>query len=192
MTGDLVIRPASQTDARAIARVHVETWRSTYAGSLPDRVVVRMSTENKTAVWREMIGRRGSREAILVAAVPGAGVVGFASCGPAASTLLRPRSVLQAAEPYAGEVYTLYVLPDWQEKGIGRRLLCGCFRALAEAGLESAFLWVLASNPSRFFYEAMGGLRAGERDEALWGAVLHEAAYGWPDLSVLPPACRDG
>jgi ribosomal protein S18 acetylase RimI-like enzyme len=192
VSGDVVIRPASQADARAIARVHVETWRSTYAGTLPDRVVVQMSIENKAAVWREMIGRRGLREAILVAAVPGAGVVGFSSCGPAASILLRPASADHPTQPYAGEVYTLYVLPDWQEQGIGRRLLCGCFRRLVEAGLDSAFLWVLASNPSRFFYEAMGGLRAGERDEALWGAVLHEAAYGWPDLSALPPACGRG
>jgi hypothetical protein len=39
--------------------------------------------------------------------------------------------------------------------------------------------WVLADNPARFFYERMGGKRAGERDENLWGATLHEIAYGW-------------
>src|SRR5690606_1747200 len=111
-TGKVVIRPASRTDARAIARVHVETWRSTYAGSLPDRVVVRMSVENKAAVWREMIGRQGPKETILVAAVPGEGVVGFASSGPAASILLRPAPLSPASgarpvQPYAGEVFTL-------------------------------------------------------------------------------------
>jgi hypothetical protein len=41
---------------------------------------------------------------------------------------------------------------------------------------------VLADNPSRFFYERMGGKRAGERDEQLWGAKLHELAYGWDAL----------
>lgn len=189
MTGEITIRPATRADARAIARVHVETWRSTYAGMLPDRVMVRMSVEAKAATWREMIARRGPREAILVAAAPGAGVVGFASCGPAAAVLPRPGSGAGRAGPYRGEVYTLYVLPDWQERGIGRRLLCACFRALREAGFDSAFLWVLAANPSRFFYEAMGGIRTGERDEALWGTVLHETAYGWPDLTRLPAAC---
>ena len=101
-------------------------------------------------------------------------VVGFASCGPAVS----------GPAGFAGEVYTLYVLPDWQERGVGRALLGACFAALRSAGLGSALIWVLADNPSRFFYEAMGGTRVGERDETLWGVVLHEAAYGWPDLAA--------
>jgi hypothetical protein len=45
---------------------------------------------------------------------------------------------------------------------------------------------VLADNPARFFYEAMGGRRIRERDERLWGVDLHEAAYGWRDLETIP------
>ena len=41
---------------------------------------------------------------------------------------------------------------------------------------------MLAANPSRFFYEAMGGQRAGERQESFAGTELEELAYGWPDL----------
>jgi hypothetical protein len=43
-------------------------------------------------------------------------------------------------------------------------------------------VWVLAANPARFFYEAMGGARAGERLEEFAGTQLEELAYGWPDL----------
>ena len=43
-------------------------------------------------------------------------------------------------------------------------------------------IWVLADNPARFFYERMGGRRVGERDERLWGALLHEIGYGWSSL----------
>ena len=54
---------------------------------------------------------------------------------------------------------------------------------LSGAGLDSAVIWVLAANPSRYFYEAMGGRREGERVERLWGADLKETGYGWPDLT---------
>jgi len=44
----------------------------------------------------------------------------------------------------------------------------------------------LADNPARFFYKAMGGSRAAERTELLWGERLGEIACGWPDLARMP------
>src|SRR5262249_38851743 len=168
------IRRAVAGDARGIARVHVETWRSAYAGILPDRVIVQMSVDDKASAWRHLIQRQNTVEMVLVAVTDDGTIAGFASCGPAG-----PASMPE----YDGEIHTLYVLPDWQEQGIGRELLCGCLRRLAAANFSAAFLWVLADNPSRFFYEAMAGKRIGQRDEALWGVLVPEIAYGWRDLS---------
>jgi len=175
------IRRAIAGDARGIARVHVETWRSAYAGILPDRVIVQMSVDDKAAAWRQLIQRQSGAETVLVAIAKDNTLAGFASCGPTGP---------ETMPGYDGEIHTLYVLPDWQEQGIGRALLCGCLRALAAADFATAFLWVLADNPSRFFYEAMDGKRIGERDEALWGTLVPEIAYGWRDLSALPKNCR--
>ena len=58
------------------------------------------------------------------------------------------------------------------------------FVELQAQHLTSAIIWVLAANPSRFFYEAMGGKRVGEREEKMWGTKLREIAYGWPDLAA--------
>ena len=174
------IRRARRTDARAIAQIQVETWRSAYAGILPDRVMVDMSVDSKASYWRRLIDKQGQHEIILVAEVPLAGLVGFASCGRAGP----------GAPVEGGEVTTLYVLPDWQEQGYGRRLLCNCLRIVRGAAMNSAFAWVLAANPSRFFYEAMGAQRLGERVEQLWGAEVPELAYGWRDLRKLPEPCR--
>lgn len=181
MSATCRIRRAVPGDARGIARAHVETWRSAYAGILPDRVVVQMSVDDKAAAWRQLIQRQDAVDAVIVAEIDDGTIVGFASCGPAG-----PESM----PDYDGEVHTLYVLPDWQEQGIGRALLCGCLRVLGAAEIAAAYLWVLADNPSRFFYQAMGGKRIGERDERLWGTTVHEVAYGWPDLSSLPKACE--
>ena len=159
-------------DASDIAEVHIETWRATYAGLIPDAYLVGQSKERREVSWRELIGRR-RRATTLVVELPERRVIGFGDCGPT-----RDRQL-----PYSGEVYTLYVLPDWQNQGIGRRLLTGLFEELAAKGAHSAFLWVLSRNPTRFFYEAMGGEPVAERQENFAGATLDETAYAWPDLN---------
>jgi ribosomal protein S18 acetylase RimI-like enzyme len=180
MSATCRIRRAVPGDARGIARVHVETWRSAYAGILPDQVIVQMSVDDKAAAWRQLVQRQDAVDAVIVAEIDDGTIIGFGSCGPAGP---------EAMPDYDGEIHTLYVLPDWQEQGIGRALLCGCLRVLSAAEIAAAYLWVLADNPSRFFYQAMGGKRISERDERLWGTTVHEVAYGWPDLSALPKAC---
>ena len=175
MSLTVTIRRAAPGDSRGIAAAHVETWRSAYAGILPDKVIVQMSIDEKASAWRRMIGQQNAVETILVA-VSGDQLIGFANCGHAGPDMI----------DYDGEIHMLYVLPDWQDRGIGRALLRGCFEALFNAGIDAAFLWVLADNPARFFYEAMGGRRIGERAERLWGVVLREAAYGWRQLDTIP------
>jgi len=158
-------------DAGGIARVHVETWRTAYAGLLPDDYLVQMSEPRRQAWWRESIGRRKAGIVRVATAADGT-VVGFGNAGRTRTPSL----------PYAGEIYTLYVLPDWQERGIGRRLVRSLFEELAAARLRSVMLWVLAGNPSRFFYEGMAGKAVGTRMESFAGTRLAETAYGWDDL----------
>jgi len=180
----MIVRQAFPSDAEAIARIHVETWRSTYAGLLPDRVLAGMREANHRATWNGTLaaGRERGREMVLVAEQAKTGVVGFVSAG-------RVRGPL---EGYDGEVYTLYVLPDFQNQGVGSRLLEGAFQRMGEQDIHGVMLWVLARNPSRFFYEAMGGLAVATRKERLWGVVLREIAYGWPDLARALNRSSDG
>jgi L-amino acid N-acyltransferase YncA len=168
---DVTIRAARRADARGIGRVYVETWRTTYAGMVPDTVLLEMSEEIQGARWAGLIERE--REMVKVAEDARAGVVGMASGGRA-----------RRGSGFAAEVFTLYVLPDFQGAGIGRGILVNMFRSFRSAGLNSAIIWVLAPNPARFFYEAVGGERVGEREERLWGADLPEIAYGWRDLGA--------
>ncbi len=178
-----IIGRASVRSAAGIARVYVDTWRSSYAGILPDKTLIGMSQERQTSEWAWLIRNRGESQTVLVASEIGHGVVGMASCGPG-RTGDRP-----CAGPYCGEegrkvgeVFTLYVLPEFQDRGIGRQLLAASFSALSERGCERAFLWVISNNPSQFFYERVGGRRIASRLERLWGTDLDQTAYGWADL----------
>lgn len=166
------IRRARQSDAPAVGRVYVKSWRSAYAGIVPDKVLVGMSEVGQAGTWhRQIASDRGP--AVLVAEADRDRIVGVGSAGPARGL---------GAE--VGEVYTLYVDPDWHGLGIGRALLGALFRALLDTGRTSAALWVLAGNPARFFYESVGGRRTVERTEKLWGAELPEIGYQWDDLAA--------
>jgi len=152
-----------------------------YASLIPDRVLVRMNPGRQARFWDSQIAR-GSRKSVLVAECDDA-VVGFVGFG-------RNRG---DPSGFDGEVQTLYVLDDYQGRGIGGRLLEAGFRALLERGMNSVVIWVLAGNPSRFFYEAMGGHRVAEQTETLWGTQLPQVAYGWTDLrEFLSQASRPG
>lgn len=174
----ITVRRAIESDTQRIAEIYVETWRTTYAGTLPDRVLVGMSTERQAISWARAIRHGG--ELIYVAEDAQAGVVAVGSAGANRAQNSR----------FKGEVYTLYVHPDFQNVGIGEQLLRRLFRELAAKGMDSAVIWVLAPNPSRFFYERVGGKRVGDRDEELWGTTLKEIAYGWTDLSAASIASR--
>jgi ribosomal protein S18 acetylase RimI-like enzyme len=166
--GEITIRPARPGDARAISQLDVETWRTTYAGVLSSSYLVGLSERRREAGWRSVILRE-PRD-VRVASDPAGTILGFGSCGP------------NRGDRFAGEVFTLYVAPDWQNQGIGRRLLIALFRRLVATGRRSAILWVLRDNPARFFYERLGAQQVSRKSLAVSGIAVEAIAYGWRDL----------
>ncbi len=76
---------------------------------------------------------------------------------------------------------------------LGRELLLALFGRLTRRKLASAVIWVLRDNPSRFFYERLGGRLIGHRPLKLAGTTVAAAAYGWPDLAaVIAKEARTG
>jgi ribosomal protein S18 acetylase RimI-like enzyme len=165
-------RPAQMEDIGAIARIEVETWRATYAGMLPDRLLISMSERRQKSSWAGLVRYRPGD--VIVAEQEGDGVVGFGNCGAQRDPSL----------PYTGEVFTLYVTPDSQNLGVGRRLVGALFDRLLEKGRTSALIWVIAANPSRYFYERMGGRLILTRHIRVAGEPVEAVAYAWPDLVV--------
>lgn len=169
------VRPARVADAQGCARVYVDAWRTAYAGLVPDRVLLNMSYERQSRQWATAIAGRsgpGKWAGVYVGEAADGAIAGVATCGVSR----------QPSYGHEGEVFTLYVAEDHQGRGLGRELLCQCFRGLAADGCGSALVWVLAHNPSRFFYAAMGGRKVAEQREKLWGVLLDQEAYGWSDL----------
>jgi ribosomal protein S18 acetylase RimI-like enzyme len=167
------VREALIADAADIARIDIETWRTSYAGILPEKLLVDMSPTQRTRLWSSVLARTPGD--VIVATGRRGEVVGFASAGARRDGPTR----------YAGEIFTLYVDPDAQGQGVGRLLLLGLFARLVRRGLRSAVVWVLRENPSRFFYERLGGHLVSHRRINVGGAAVEAVAYGWDDLLTL-------
>ena len=178
------VRRAARDDASAIGRVHVETWQATYAGLLPDSMLVAMSDVRQSAWWSQLLADPGEARGVFVADDQEMGVVGFGSCGPVRDPPEDLERALDGRAFRVGEVYTLYVEPDFQNLGLGRQLLGALFRQLRNDRFDTAVLWMLAENPTRFFYEGLGGERVGERVDTVAGVDVEEIAYAWRDLAA--------
>ncbi|HEX9098452.1 MAG TPA: GNAT family N-acetyltransferase [Candidatus Dormibacteraeota bacterium] len=165
-----MIRTATISDASAIARVHVSSWRSTYRGLLPDDFLESLSETNYTERWKRVITEGTSK---VVVAEDGADVVGFASGG-------RERAGEQGFE---GELYAIYVLDAAQRRGFGRELVRAMVEGLRERRLTNMIIWVLRDNrPAREFYERLGGVYVRAQPITIGSATLEEVSYGWRRL----------
>ena len=167
--GKISIRPARIADAGAIARLDVETWQATYAGILGTSYLAGLSTRRRELGWASAIHRAPNE--VLVANNSANDIIGFGSCG-----------ACRGETDFTAEVFTLYVAPDWQNQGIGRRLLLTMFGRLAAQGHGSVVIWVLQENPARFFYQRLGGKEVRRKLLPFNGTSVPACGYGWRDL----------
>ena len=178
------VRRAQPADAPGIAAVHVATWQSTYPGILPDDFLAGMSVPRQAAYYEAAIRGRGM---VHVATASGADVsngstpriVGFATSGLAR---LNDSTGRRLAD---GEIETLYVLDDWRDRGLGRRLVRAAAASLLKADCRSVFLWVLRDNPSRWFYQRLGGRRLADSTIRVGGRLVVQTAFVWDPIEKL-------
>ena len=169
------IREATPADAPGIAHVHVASWRTTYRGLVPDDYLAGLSKERRAAFWLAHLSDLSEVECAYVAEDETQGIVGFAGGGPERD----------GHPSFAGELHAIYLLAEHQGRGLGRALAIAVAHRLAEAGTRSMLVWVLADNPARAFYAALGGREVGEKPVEIGGKALTEIAYGWDDVGSL-------
>jgi GNAT superfamily N-acetyltransferase len=143
----LEIRPMAEADIDEVARVHVRSWQSGYAGIIPAGYLAALDPAAFAA--RRRAQPIPARSGSLVAEDDGR-IVGLASFGP-----YRPEE--GNLDPETGELYAIYVDPEHWGTGAGRRLLATVQTNLTESGFRGMRLWVLEENHrARRFYESVG------------------------------------
>jgi ribosomal protein S18 acetylase RimI-like enzyme len=160
------IRQAKDSDAWAVAQTHDAAWRATYQGIIPGPELEKLINRRGPEWWDSAI-RKGSRIAILGF---GDTIAGYANYGRN-----RARSLY-----YDGEIYELYLRPEFQGVGFGRRLFSAARRDLAQSGMKSLVVWALSDNePAVEFYRALGGRAVARSSERFGSKVLDKVAFAW-------------
>ena len=160
------IRRAKPYDAEAVADAHDDAWRTAYQGIIPGAELERLINRRGAAWWDSAI-RKGSRIALLQF---GEKVAGYANYGRN-----RARSL-----HYDGEIYELYLRPEFQGLGFGRKLFSAARRDLLQSGLQSLVVWALSDNePAGEFYRALGGKAVARSSERFGTKVLDKVAFAW-------------
>lgn len=143
----MIIRPADIDDAQAIATIHVRSWQHAYADILPEDGLRALSIENRAQQWAGWLQAEENPLHPLVAEIDD-DIVGFANWGPGQEMDDDPSTV---------KLYSLYVLPDVKNKGIGSALLTAAEVDMIASGATCGYLHVLEENTSsRAFYERHG------------------------------------
>jgi ribosomal protein S18 acetylase RimI-like enzyme len=161
------IRHARPSDAEPLAETHDLAWRTAYQGIIPgpelDKLINRRGAE-----WWDGAIRRNSRILVLQF---GDIIAGYANYGRN-----RARSLA-----YDGEVYELYLRPEFQGLGFGRRLFSAVRRDLAQlGGMKSLVVWALSDNaPAVAFYRALGGRPVARSGEKFGNKMLDKIAFAW-------------
>ena len=175
ITPGIKIRPAREKDAGAIAGVHVESWRLTYKDIIAADYLANQSVDFHAERWFEAIRRKNTKNCVFVVENKDERIIGFASGGPQGDSQLKND----------GELYAIYLLRTAQRHGFGTRLTYAVANYLVMNGFENTLVWVLEDNPSRLFYEALGGEYVPKKTIVIGEQELIEVSYGWRDLHDL-------
>ncbi|MEU7899269.1 GNAT family N-acetyltransferase [Nonomuraea sp. NPDC049152] len=137
------IRQGTAADAEAIAALHTRSWRTAYAGIIPDDYLNGSLADEQAALWRHRL--TGGDPGHLLIADNGDGMAGFAYLTPKGDRIL---------------LDNLHVDPGLKRSGVGGVLLR---HALDRAGTQELYLEVLKRNTTAIaFYERHGGTKARE------------------------------
>lgn len=141
----VTIRKADQSDLYSIAVVQVDSNRSTYAGIMPDDYLNNLSYEDKADSWKSRLFGNGSSEIMYVAECSENGIVGFTAA-----------STIKTDDFYERELSAIYILNEFQGRGIGKSLIEAVVSDYISENVKSMILWTLEENPARQFYQRIG------------------------------------
>lgn len=154
-----IVSTTKDFNFQKISNLYYQTWQYAYVGIVPQALLDNLRVD----IWHPE-----TRWNNTLVALNGDKVVGVCSFGPAR------RKKYQGF----GEIYTLYILPEYQHQGIGQKLFTAALENLAKK-FNDFYLIVLKKNLiAQAFYEMFGFEETLDQiaDQTEYG-IVHEVVF---------------
>lgn len=168
----MIIRKPKEEDIKGIAKVNVDSWRTTYKGIVPDDFLNRMRYDEREVAARKTF--ESIKTLQYVAESEEKKIVGYVHGGKNRYTEDYPE--------FDAEIYAIYILKDYQGHSIGSKLIQHLVEELVSQGFKSLIVQVLAENRSKEFYQKAGARYLDTRELDISGEKLEELVYAWEDI----------
>lgn len=160
----ITIRRATLSDAADIADVHDQAWLEAYRGIIPGAELEKIVNRRGPRWWQNAI-EHGSRLCVLDY---DESICGYVSYG---------RNRL-AFMPQGGEIFELYLAPEFQGLGFGRKLFNAARHDLRQNGIFEHVVWCLTDNDRAMgFYQHLGGKLVRQADERFGSETRMRSAF---------------
>ncbi|GAB0175277.1 MAG: GNAT family N-acetyltransferase [Candidatus Altimarinota bacterium] len=163
---DTGIRKGNPNDAENIAKVHIESWKTTYKGIIDAQYLDDLSLEDKIVKWENILQ---DKDIVVYVAEKNNTIIGFIAL----------EKLKKEIHGHDGLISSLYILEQYQRMNIGNRLFKEAMEYLKILQCKKILVWVLKENPSKHFYEKMGGVFLIEEEMKIGINKYIECAYSW-------------
>ena len=168
----LNIRRAEPNDIRQVSYIHVDTWRAAYRGIIDRNVLNNLSYGRSNDNLRRCFDKLSNF--FYVAEIDGI-ITGFATGG-----IQRDEDLL-----HDGEIYAMYILPRYQNRGIGSKLFLKMAEDFHHEKWHDFLVWCLEKNPAKDFYQRFGAKTQHKKRIRIGGRNLIEIGYVFETKKVV-------
>ncbi len=139
------IRIAKEEDCRSISILKRTIWETTYRGIYPDEKLNKYDVDKNENKFKNMINEKSQKLFVLL---DNSKIIGYMSCG----------EILRAFDNYTHDIGLLYLLKEYQGKGLGLKLFKYAQEELKNQGITEFIVSCNKYNlPAKQFYSKMGG-----------------------------------
>ncbi|HHD2752240.1 TPA: GNAT family N-acetyltransferase [Clostridium perfringens] len=139
------IRLATYEDCRNLAILKKVVWETTYRGIYPNDKLDKYDIDYNENKFKDMIKKQSQK---LFIVLNESKIIGYMSCG----------EILRAFDKYTHDIGLLYIIKEYQGKGIGSKLFEFAKNELKNQGITE---FIVSCNKYNFsgqqFYSKMGG-----------------------------------
>lgn len=168
---EIHIRRAIKGDIPGIAKVHADSWKTTYKGIFPDEILENITYEQREKQWENIFQQEGNHQFRFVAETLDGTIIGFIDGG-------MERTGVYNCD---GELYAIYILQTYQGMKIGQKLFQALLLECKKHDIQSLLVWVVTNNSSKKFYEKFNPEKIDTK--FLERVQVEEIAYCWRDIN---------